>query len=309
MYNNQKGFTHPFLILFFLIVLGAISFAGYRVYINNNSTKQNLTPQSDANKTADHEPVKWAYNEKSNEWYVQSGKAPSCKNPLKFDYSPVDISQVTSVLLPGQYRGFNYKPHGGFRLDGSQNGQVEVKMPMDAKITGLTRYIESPDMAMQYIVTFDNDCGIALKFDHLHVLSPRLQELAEKQPEAKLDDTRNSPSNAPEAELFRAGEVIATAIGHPKIKNFGFDFGVYDYRQRNEISKNTKWAALHNNYQASEWYGICWFDLLPGSDSARATQLSEVSTNTQKPNQVVSDYCPNARHSTLDINDGKPTEN
>jgi hypothetical protein len=210
-------------------------------------------------------------------------------------------------MLPGQYRGFNYKPHGGFGMDNVPGGQIEVKLPMDAKITGLTRYIESPDDALQYLVTFVNDCGIEIKFDHLATLSPRLQAIAETRPEPKKDDTRSDPNFKLKSELFKAGEVVATSVGHPKTKNFGFDFGVLDYRQPNEISRNAQWKALHDTYTSSEWYGVCWFDMLPGSDADTARQLSEKVFDASRPN-LISDYCKNIPKTTLDVNDGKPTQ-
>jgi hypothetical protein len=307
MIKNKNGFT-VVEALILVMILGGIGFVGYKVFSKHddkqaqfNASKQNSV------KFAGDLPVVWTYNNQTNKWFVQSGTAPKCKDPLKFDNSPIDISKASAVLLPGQYRGFNYKPHGGFGLVASTKGQTEVKMPMDGRIVGLTRYLESPDKALQYIVTFENDCGIAIKFDHLNTLSPRLQAVAETMPEAKLDDTRSDPNNKPKPELFKAGEVIATVVGHPNIGNYGFDFGITDYRQANEISKNSAWTALHQQFPASEWYGVCWFDMLPDADASVVKEMSLRVVNPNKPN-VVSDYCKNIPKKTLDVNSGKPTD-
>lgn len=302
---GSRGFS-VFELLIGLVLLSTLVGVGYFVWTRQNpDTKNADAPQPI--KTKESNDVIWAFDEQKQEWYVQSGKAPKCDSSFQFDSSPVDFSTVATVLFPGQYRGYNYKPHGAFRVYDATAGQVDIKMPVDAKITSLTRYLESPDNAMQYLVTFVNDCGIEIKFDHLATLSPRLQAIAETRPAAKLDDTRGDPNNKPTPELFKAGEVIATVIGHPNTKNYGFDFGVSDYREPNTISKNKDWVALHETYIASEWYGVCWFDMLPGEDADTAKKLSETPTNPEKPN-LVSDYCKNAPKKTLDVNNGKPTD-
>lgn len=297
MYKNQSGIAHLVLIILILLVLGAIGFAGYQVIEKRNAQNKS------------NEPVKWAFNEQNLEWFTQNGKAPTCKEPFKFDQTPVDISQVTGVLMPGAYRGFSYKPHGGFGVPESTIGKVEVKMPIDATLVGLTRYYEGkPTADLQYLLTFETDCGIAFRFDHLYTLSPELQALAEKTPEPKLDDTRTSPDNAPPRTKFKSGQVIATQVGLPSMKIYGFDFGVYDYRQRNEISKDSQWAAIHNQYQSLDWFGVCWFDMLPGNDPEVVKPLSLKQYDTRRTVPKVSDYCANAPHKTLEFNDGKPTD-
>jgi len=300
---EQRGFS-VFELVISIVLLGALAGAGYFVYSRQDTdTKIKQSPKPAQVKATND--VVWAFDERKQEWFVQRGKAPKC--PDSFEYSPVDFAKVDAPLLPGQYRGYSYKPHGGFIAHKATDGNVEIKMPIDARITGLTRYLESPDSALQYIVTFVNDCGLEFKFDHLATLSPRLQAIAETRPPAKLDDTSSDPNNKPEPELFKAGEVIATAVGHPGSGNYGFDFGVSDYRQRNEISKKKEWAVLHDTYISTEWYGVCWLDKLPGETAAIARTLSEKVINPSRPN-VVSDYCKHIPTKTLDVNDGKPTD-
>lgn len=296
--KQQNGFT-VIEGLIILVVIAALVGAGIMVAKRQKSAKQSDTKTEQAS----NEAVEWSVNFQTNEWFVEKGKAPDCKKPFTFDYAPVDMSQVMFVLLPGQYRGFNYKPHGGFSMTSST---VNVKMPMDAKLVGITRYLESPDKALQYVMDFESDCGIAFRFDHLHALTPAFQAFADKTPAAKLDDTRSSPEDQPDPIYFKAGEAIATEVGHPDTKNYGFDFGVYDLRARNEVSKNQAWQALHQQNPSQEWYGVCWFDMLPGSDAATANALSKKVVNTNKPN-LVSDYCPGFKK-TLEVNGGKPTD-
>lgn len=302
---SQEGF-HIVETVIVLLVIVVVGFAGFRVANNKkDSSKQSSQPSSNTATTSGD--VKWAFNEKDMKWFTQTGKAPKCKEPFVFDKSPIDVSQATSLMMPGAYRGYSYKPHGGFRLDNSPDGKIEVKMPIDATLVSLKRYYEGSPATLQYLLTFENDCGIAFRFDHLYTLTPEFQKIADTTPEPKKDDTRSDPNLPFTRTKFKAGDTVATAVGFPATKNFGFDFGVYDYRQSNKISQDAKWANIHNQYQSLEWYGTCWLDMLPGTDSGKANVLAKVVVNTNKPN-IISDYCSVAPHKTLDFNEGKPTD-
>lgn len=289
--RNQNGF-HLVLLLLFFIILGAVTITGTLVF--HASQKKHTSPNTS-----------WVFDEQSLRWHPQTGEAPSCKTPYVFDRSPVDIAQVSSVLMPGAYRGYSYKPHGGFGITDMQ-GVADIKMPTDATLVGITRYYEE-SRDLQYLLTFETDCGIAFRFDHLYTLSSELQKLAEKTPEPKLNDTRSNPSKQPPRKKFSSGQVIATRVGMPSRQLYGFDFGVYDYRKQNEISKNPKWAAIHNKFQSQEWFGVCWFDMLPSADAKIVNQLSLKQVDTRKVTLITSDYCPNAPYRTLDRDSGQPT--
>ena len=192
------------------------------------------------------------------------------------------------------------------RLPTSSKGQANIRLPMDATLTGLKRYYDGQTTDMQHLVSFENDCGIQIYFDHLNVLSPTLQKLAENTPEPTVNDTRSNPSDAPPRTKFKAGDIIATGVGFPSTDNYGFDFGVVDYRQRNEISKNEKWADLHQEFITTEWYGVCWLDKLPGAEKAKT--LIKLQTDTRRTQKFVSDYCEEGDYTTLDFNDGQPAD-
>lgn len=290
--HNGFSVIELIVIIFVLAVLGAAGFIAW----NKFQEKRNANTE-----------VVWAFNEQNNQWFAKTGKAPSCKEPFVFDQSPVDITKIDGVLLPGAYRGFSYKPHGGFGVT-AQKGAVEIKMPMDATLVGLTRYYEGDPADLQYLLTFESDCGIAFRFDHIYILTPEFQKLAEQTPEPKINDTRTSPDDNPPRTKFKSGQTIATQVGLPKMNIYGFDFGVYDYRKQNEISKNSDWAKLHSQYKSLDWYGVCWFDMLPGNAPEITKQLSLDQTDTRRTVKKVSDYCNNAPYQTLDINGGKPTD-
>jgi len=195
--------------------------------------------------------------------------------------SPVDVSLATSILYPGQTRGNDYKAHGGFRFDNSKNEDITVKSPYDASVSTASRYIQSGEV--QYLIEFQTDCGLNFRFDHLKTLSPKLQAMMEQLPKAKVDDSRTSSPNT--AVDVTAGETIATAVGFAAGPNVSVDFGVYDKTKRNQASQDATWAAEHEAEQDQDWYGICWFDLLPAADAAIVKALPGSGGSK------ISDYC------------------
>jgi hypothetical protein len=237
--------------------------------------------------------ITWAFD--GTRWQP-SGTPPQCEDPL-FPVSPIDTSLVTSMLYPGQYRGGDYKAHGGFRFDNVKSG-ITVRLPMDAQLTGMTNYIEQGDV--QYLLTFTNACGIAVRFDHVYTLSSRLQTVAATLPPPQENNSRSLPlAHGPK---FAAGEVVATAVGMPATKNITMDFGVYDLRKPNAISSNTEWAMLHADKREQTYYGVCWLGLLPVTDMNR---VKNFMSNDQSL-RTVSDYCQTSGGNTLQYNDGRP---
>lgn len=291
--KNQHGFSLIELFIV-LVVIGVLVVTG--LYVFGKNRPGNSESSDRAGSTTSSDAVQWQFDE-NKQAYVASGTPPECPSPL-FAKSPVDTTLATSVLYPGQYRGMNYKTHGGFAFDNSKASDVQVVIPMEGELTGLVRYIEAGEI--QYKVDFVNSCGISFYFDHLYTLSPAVMAVAETTPEPKVDDTRSTPLTS--SITLKTGDVIATAAGHPKSNNISMDFGVLDLRKPNEISKNTKWKALHKQFSASEWYGICWFDQLPAADTARAKSLP----SRDQKSGTRSDYCPNDMGNTLDVNNGKP---
>ena len=286
----------PRLIVALVVLVGVLG-AWWAVAHNNSGAadrQAKTDQQSEAKQSA--KKVSWNYNDQTGQW-MASSTPPKCPDPM-FAQSPFDTATATSVLYPGQYRGRNYKPHGGIAYDTSTTGNAQVVVPMDAAVNSLVRYIEADEL--QYKVSFVTECGIAFYFDHLFTLSPEFMKIANATPEPKVDDTRSQPFSTPYP--VKAGDVIATTIGHPATQNYAFDFGVLDYRQPNEISKNTAWDAIHQTFKSSEWYGVCWFDLLPSADAKRVKALP----SRDGQSGVRSDYCANPKGNTMGVNGGNP---
>lgn len=248
--TKQDGF-HLVLVAILVIVLAVISFAAWKVYDKQESSQQESSQQAS-----------------------RQAEAGCPAQPMLA--SPTDVSLATSVLYPGQTRGGDYKAHGGLRFDNSKNEDITVRAPMDAKLTSGSRYIEQGEV--QTLLEFRNDCGLAYRFDHLLTLTDKFQKAVDRSlPAAKPDDSRTSDFK-PAVDVLK-GEIVATAVGFAKTGNVSFDFGVYDLRKINGISKP-------NNDLAS--YGVCWLkDWLPASDVAKLAALPAGDAKNGK----TSDYC------------------
>lgn len=258
MKKHQSGFSVVEAIII-LVVIGAIGFAGW-VVIDKQKTS---APKSSGRPAA-----------------VLS---KACPQPVL--QMPTDISRVTSVLYPGQSRGGQYKPHGGFRFDNSSNDAVEVKAPMDATLVDGSRYIEQNEH--QFLLDFQSGCGVSFRFDHLLSLSPKIQALVDKLPAPQQDDSRTTNFSNPIS--VKKGEVIATAVGFPQTHNVSFDFGVYDTRQPNAASKDSAYMAVHPDLSTNDQlkYAVCWFDYLPKADADALRALPAGDAASGK----TSDYC------------------
>ena len=222
--------------------------------------------------------VRWEYNGQA---WEASGTPPPCPTPLTFG-TPVDLTRVTSILYPGQPRSGDYKPHGGFRLDGpGETGDITVVAPMATTVYRAARYLANGEV--QYMFGFINACGILHRLDHLRNLSPRLQQIAASLPPAVEGDSRTTVVAA--GQNVAAGETLATSVGVSSSANFFLDWGVYDLRARNEVSANPAWLAGHPGEFAS--YAICWFDHLSAGDAALVRSLPPADGRSG----AMSDYC------------------
>ncbi|MBI2196917.1 hypothetical protein HYU45_04905 [Candidatus Daviesbacteria bacterium] len=184
----------------------------------------------------------------------ESKSTPDCPSPLVLQ-TPVDMNKVTSILYPGQVRGGDFKPHGGFRFDNSRTDEIEVKAPIDAEFDSASRYIEQGEV--QYLLDFRTSCGIMYRFDHLLTLTPKFAKVIEELSAAKEHDSRTSRLS--QKISVTKGEIIATAVGFRQNNNVFVDFGVYD--MRGKIFSSPRENA------------ICWFDLLPPEDSSKVKSL------------------------------------
>lgn len=239
----------------------------------NQSTGTSLANSAESNvndASTGAAEVSWNFN--GTTWQA-TATPPACPDPLTIR-TPVDLSTATAILYPGQTRGGNYKPHGGFRFDVALDNEKTVVAPMDAVVVNASRYIEQGET--QYLFTFINSCGIAYRFDHLLTLSPAMQAIADTLPPAKTDDSRTTRIST--GAMVRAGDVIATEIGFRNTSNVSVDFGLYDLRQTNGTTNGDAEFGQH---------ALCWLNNLPGTDMATAKALPAGDQTAGK----TSDYC------------------
>lgn len=210
-----------------------------------------------------------------------NGTPPDCPDPLVLQ-SPVDLDEVTAILYPGQTRGNDYKPHGGFRFDNATSNNMTVTAPLAGYVSRAARYIERGDV--QYLFEIVNPCGVMYRFDHLLTLSPKFQIIAETLPTAQPDDSRTTAIQT--TATVNGGETIATAVGFvSQERNVSVDFGVYDLRQKNAASSESSYTSSHGAELAQ--YGVCWFDWLSAADEAQVRILPPGDSASGKN----SDYC------------------
>ena len=213
----------------------------------------------------------------------QSATNDSCPTSIALK-SPTDVSLATSILYPGQYRGGQYKPHGGFRFDNNTSNAVNVTIPLDGRLIEGSRYIERGEV--QYLLVFETSRDVRYRFDHLQTLTAKFQAAADTLPEPKVDDSRTTTIDN---VIVTAGEVVATEVGFKKSSpiNVSFDFGVYDMTHKNDASKIASWATEHSSDTTQAPYAVCWLDLLPATDAALVKNLPAGDSQSGK----TSDYC------------------
>ena len=238
--------------------------------VQNKNQEFSFFPNSD--------DVAWVFDNNTKVWQV-NGTPPECPEPLIFP-SPADVSLASGTLYPGQERGGDYKPHGGFRFDKLENNLVDIYAPMDANLIEAARHPTGNES--QYVLYFLNDCGIIYKLDHLRILTPKFEQILNNIPMGGENDTRTTKVRP--SVFTKKGELIATKVGLESTKNVFFDFGVYDLRQSNGVDYTS------HDYFNIEQYGahaICWLDNLQEPDKTIVENLPGADGQNGKK----SDYC------------------
>lgn len=229
----------------------------------------------------DNRIVTWEFN--GEKWQPQ-GSPPACEELLTIQ-SPVDVNKVNSVLLPGQVRGTDFKPHGGLATDMQPNNDMIVSTVRDGYLYRGARYISFGEV--QYMFDFIDPCGVMFRLDHLGTLTSEFQKYANKMPEPQPEDSRTTTFN--DHRIIPKGTVVATSIGIKKEVNSFFDFGLYDLRKQNAASKTElyKTDQLRIDDKEQSFYALCWFNNLPEPDKTKILSYPERDgSHTGK-----SDYC------------------
>lgn len=283
MIQVQRGFAQVLLIPIVVIALGVV---GYFIFTNSQTSSPVQTSTDTFDQSKRQGDVGWRYDMETGNWSVQ-GDPPACPDPLIFP-APVDVNLASGLLYPGQIRGTDYKPHGGFRFDNREDNFVEVRTVMDGYVLKAARYNDG--WADQISIFFVNDCGIMVMHDHILTPSPKLQEILTNVPLGKDGDSRTT--NIEPRIYFKKGELLATEIGYKnfpggyKDKNIFIDFGLYDLRKTNEVVYDKAFRANHPNINEYGTHALCWFDYLEESDREVVNDLPASGKEGSE-----SDYC------------------
>ncbi|MBI5553128.1 MAG: hypothetical protein HY917_00115 [Candidatus Diapherotrites archaeon] len=170
----------------------------------------------------------------------------------------MNLDLATAILYPGQERGGDFKPHGGFRTD-KTDGPVEVTAPLEGYVWRAARFIDSA--GIHYMFDVVNECGIRYRLGHLGALPPKFQAIADSLPEPKLNDSRTTEVKP---VFVQAGEIIATDTQ----ESTEFDWGVYDLRHENEAARDSRFREAHSDEPDQAYHALCWLNYLPKDQQA-----------------------------------------
>ena len=263
--------------LILLIIATLLITVGTVLFLSKNKTDKLLsTPSSDK--------VSWTFDGKK---WASQGAPPLCPDPLILP-SPVDLNLVTGVLYPGQERGGDYKPHGGFRFDNQANNEVDVFTPMEGNLIKAARHLEYGEP--QYSLYFIHDCGMMYKLDHIRELTAKFSEILNNIPMGSEGNSRTTEIRP--AVYVAQGEQIATKVGFEHFpggyqdRNVFVDFGIYDLRKTNGVNYDSDFRVKHSNINEYGTHAVCWFDYLSSEDEAVVRRLPAIGDSGK-----TSDYC------------------
>lgn len=265
-----------FHLVLLLAIIGVIALVAVLVYVF-------VIRSQGVFNTADPTSVTWQFD---GENWKPNGTPPACEEPLVIG-EPMDLTKATAVLLPGQVRGTDFKPHGGLARGDAPDNMIDVRTIRDAYVYRAARYIEQGQV--QHLFDFMDSCGIMFRFDHLATLSDQFQDYADTLPEPQPNGSMTYDVNV--STLIPKGTLVATEVGIRDQKNVFFDVGVYDLRQRNAASKTElyKTDSLRIADKEQSFFSLCWFDLLPEKERAIVRALPDRDAS----NNGKSDYCKN----------------
>lgn len=178
---------------------------------------------------------------------------PACPDPIVFQ-SPVDLDSVTAILYPGQVRSGDFKPHGGFFIDGRP---AVVTSPIEGNVWRVAKFTD--EFGLHYMFDIQHPCGIMVRLGHLGAVPSKMEAIFEN---VETGGYGESFTHEVDPVWVEAGEVIATDIQGEGYG--GFDWGAYDLRQENEASKDPAFREAYTASDAEQAFNaICWFDYLP----------------------------------------------
>lgn len=189
--NNQAGFAHIIIPIVAIVLVIAVGFVAWQAFNKPKAPDNTAQQPASTAPPANDAPSELLWQQGEGGWRTMSA-APDCPaQPMM--KAPADLTKATGVLYPGQTRGGNYKPHGGFRFDGSKNADIKVTAPIDGFIVRGGSYIAED--TVQYTLDIMNNCGVMYRLGHFAALPANLQKIADTWP-APSADSRTQMVNA-----------------------------------------------------------------------------------------------------------------
>ncbi|TSC65659.1 MAG: Uncharacterized protein CEO22_402 [Candidatus Berkelbacteria bacterium Gr01-1014_85] len=282
----RSGIISPLIIIALVIVIvigGLLTWQQVRQTISsqtNYSTATNgygIGKKSTVSKTT---KALWRFDGQNWQGKVATGANCDDNAPLTSSLSQ-DLSLATARLYPGQTRGNDYKAHGGLIFDNQRN-LVRINLPVDATLYEGSRYLEMGEE--QILIDLQTDCGWLLRFDHLAKVGPELADSIAELPAPLADQSQTHPIDP---VRLQAGTLIASEIGFKKLNRTTVDFGLYNLKQKNQVSQTANWQKEHSELQQLGAHGVCWFDYLIPADQALVNKLPAGDSAAG----ALSDYC------------------
>ncbi|MBX4197242.1 hypothetical protein KW801_01650 [Candidatus Saccharibacteria bacterium] len=262
MKRGQQGFAHPFIILIFIFVLGAVGFTGWKVYKNNQSTS--------------------SVNNKS----VGNEMNRGCKGTgaATITASPIALSDLLYIQPIGLEIGGHVTPidHGYFYIKGAlanPTTQAAVYAPFDGIVTNVSLSVRNsgsgsthPETYNDYAVSVDATCNFRVRFSNMVRFAGGLAD--------KVGQLQNNQIKTP-AYAVKSGELIGYT-GLPTA--YGIDVWVED--------DNSTLTGFVNpaQYTAAEAWKTHAVDLFDHTKEPLKSQLLALDLRDASPRWGKIDY-------------------
>ena len=172
-----------------------------------------------------------------------ANKVYDCKSYTEpfFTHHVTDLSNIKEIQPWGSVRTGggatnNLKNHTYF-ISKKKGTEFPLYAPTDSYLIGYDAYYlyESPDV-IHHMLYFQASCNIAYRFDHLDKIE---QSLKNKIGNLVIQDVQHKSKIIPvkPAIFIKGGQLVAKTKGTPKHDTGGFDFGLYNKNNNNQLPK------------------------------------------------------------------------
>lgn len=125
MYKNQKGFTHPILLLMVIVVIAVVAFAGYRVMYSNKSKQSSLfASNSSANQPTSADAAN--STDPLTKGKFLAGGPCSGSGSTALLHAPMDVKDLADIQPMGLMVGGHVTP-----VDHEYYAQIDPNAPVD----------------------------------------------------------------------------------------------------------------------------------------------------------------------------------